>query len=80
MKTSDILHPIPVTPKPWYMVGIDLIDAHKDTHKRQQVITTQKCLITNSGAHSSSEIHINESFITIHHVKSPFMSVCPSIV
>lgn len=27
----DVLHPIPVRAQPWYMVGIDLIDAHKIT-------------------------------------------------
>jgi len=29
----DVLHPIPVTAKPWYMVGIDLIDAQSTTEK-----------------------------------------------
>jgi len=33
IKQCDVLHPVPVTPKPWYMIGIDIVNATKVTEK-----------------------------------------------
>jgi hypothetical protein len=38
---SDILHPVKVVEKVWYLVGIDLIDAHKETKNGNRYILTQ---------------------------------------
>ena len=37
----DILHPVKVVDKVWYLVGIDLIDAHKVTTMGNRYILTQ---------------------------------------
>ena len=40
-KIMDKLHPIKVTAKVWYLVGIDLLDAHKVTASGNRYIITQ---------------------------------------
>lgn len=37
----DVLHPVKVVDKVWYLVGIDLIDAHNSTTKGNRYILTQ---------------------------------------
>ena len=37
----DVLHPVKVVEKVWYLVGIDLIDAHKETKNGNRYILTQ---------------------------------------
>lgn len=38
---SDTLHPVKVVDKVWYLVGIDLIDAHKESKNGNRYILTQ---------------------------------------
>ena len=41
MKTFDVLHPVKVVPKPWYLVGIDLIDAPTTSQNGSKYLLTQ---------------------------------------
>ena len=42
----DALHPVKVVEKVWYLVGIDLINAHKETKYANRYIFTQKDYFT----------------------------------
>ena len=41
MKTFDVLHPVKVDPKPWYLVGIDLIEAPTTSQNGSKYLLTQ---------------------------------------
>ena len=40
-KTFDVLHPVKVVPKPWYLIGIDLIEAPTTSKKGTKYLLTQ---------------------------------------
>ena len=65
MKACDVLHPVKVVPKEWYLVGIDLIEAPTTSHFFCPVGARGLCNCVTAFRVSSSAAGLKRSFIHV---------------
>ena len=65
MKACDVLHPVKVDPKEWYLVGIDLIEAPTTSHFFWPVGARGLCNCLTAFRVSSSAAGLKRSFIHV---------------